>query len=149
MHLPTRKNEGRLIDVIRKKEEELLGLRPRIMVLDDDVAVCESLKIHFSKSNWEVETFTNPFIARRRLEVAQFDVVVTDFMMEGMTGIEFLHVIQRLSPGTQVILISRMEMLDEFVENTKEELFDYFAKPVNIKKLKESVKQALEERMLL
>ncbi len=148
-YIPTRKKEGRLLDVIRQKEEDLMKRKPRIMVLDDDVSVCNSLKIYLGKGEWEVEAFTSPYVARHRLEAAQFDVVITDFMMEEMTGIEFMHHIQRLSPGTQVILMSRMEMLDEFVKSVKGELFDYFSKPVNIKELKESVKRALEERMVL
>ena len=148
-YLPTRKKEGRLLDVIRQKEEELMHRKPRIMVLDDDVSVCNSLKVYLGRGEWEVEAFTSPYVARHRLEGTQFDVVITDFMMEEMTGIEFLHLIQRLSPGTQVILMSHMEMLDDFVKSVKGELFDYFSKPVNVKELKASVKRALEERMFL
>ncbi len=148
-YIPTRKKEGRLLDVIRQKEEELMNRKPRIMVLDDDVAVCNSLKIYLGKGEWQIEAFTSPYVARQRLETAQFDVVITDFMMEEMTGVEFLHHIQRLSPGTQVILISGMEMLDDFVKSIKSEVFDYFSKPIKVKELKESVKRALEERMLI
>ena len=148
-YIPTRKKEGRLLDVIRQKEEDLMKRKPRIMVLDDDVSVCNSLKIYLGKGEWEVEAFTSPYVARHRLEAAQFDVVITDFMMEEMTGIEFMHHIQRLSPGTQVILISRMEMLDEFVKDFKGELFASFSKPINIRELKVGVKRALEERMVI
>ena len=148
-YLPTRKKEGSLIGVMRQKEEELMHRKPRIMVLDDDVSVCNSLKIYLGKAKWEVEAFTSPYVARHRLEAAQFDVVITDFLMEEMTGVEFLRHIRRLSPGTHVILISRMEMMDEFVKSVKGEIFDHHPKPVNVKKLKESVNRALEERMLI
>jgi CheY-like chemotaxis protein/uncharacterized membrane protein YidH (DUF202 family) len=148
-YLPTRKKEGSILDAIRQQEEELMHRKPRIMVLDDDVSVCNSLKIYLGRGKWQVEAFTSPYVARQRLEAAQFDVVITDFLMEEMTGMEFLRHIRRLSPGTQVILISRMEKLDDFVKSAKRELFDHFPKPVNAKKLKESVKRALEERMLV
>jgi CheY-like chemotaxis protein/uncharacterized membrane protein YidH (DUF202 family) len=148
-YLPTRKSEGRLLDIIRQKEEELMHRKPRIMVVDGDSSVCNSLKIYLGKGEWVVEAFTSPFVARQRLETAQFDVVITDFMMEEMTGIELLHHIKRLSPGTQVILMSRMEMGDDLGQSVKNELFDSFAKPVNIKELKESVKRALAEKMLI
>ncbi len=148
-YLPTRKKEGSLIDVMRQKEGELMNRKPRIMVLDDDVSVCNSLKIYLGKGKWEVEAFTSPYVARHRLEAAQFDVVITDFLMEEMTGIEFMRHIKRLAPGTHVILISRMEMLDDFVKSVKGELFDHFPKPVDVKKLKASIKRALEERMLV
>ena len=148
-YLPTRRSEGRLIDAIRQKEEELMHRKPRIMVVDDDVAVCDSLKIYLGKGKWQVEAFTSAYVARQRLEVTPFDVVITDYMMEEMSGVEFLHHIQRLSPGTQVILISRMEMLDHFVKSIKNEVFEHFSKPINVKKLQDSVKRALEERMLI
>ena len=148
-YLPTRKKEGSLIDVIRQKEEELMHRKPRIMVLDDDVSVCNSLKIYLGRARWEVEAFTSPYVARHRMEAAQFDVVITDFLMEEMTGTEFLRHIRRLSPGTHVILISRMERLEDFVKSAKSELFAHFPKPVDVKKLKESVRRALEERMVI
>lgn len=148
-YLPTRKSEVGLMDIIRQKEEELMRRKPRIMVVDEDISVCNSLKIYLGKNQWIIEAFTSPYVARRRLETTPFDVVITDFMMKDMTGIEFLHHIKRLSPGTQVILMSRREMLDELVQSAKSELFDSFAKPINIKELKESVKRALEEQMII
>ncbi len=148
-YLPTRKKEGSLLKIIKQKEEELMHRKPRIMVLDDDKSVCTSLKIYFEKSGYMVESFLNPHVAKQRLEATQFDVVVTDLMMEGMTGIQILQLIKRLSPHTQVIMISRMKMSNKFIENIKEDLFDYFQKPVNIKELQASVKRAVDERMLI
>jgi CheY-like chemotaxis protein len=148
-YLPTRKSEVGLLDVIRQKEEELMHRKPRIMVVDADISLCNSLKISLGKGEWVVEAFTSPYVARQRLETGQFDIVITDFAMEEMTGIEFLHHIKRLSPGTQVILMIRAETLDDLVQSVKGELFDSFAKPVNIKELKESVKRALAEAMLI
>jgi len=117
--------------------------------LDNDVSVCNSLKIYLGKGEWEIEAFTSPPVARHRLEATQFDVVIADFVLEEMTGIEFLRHIQRLSPGTQVILMGRREILDDFVKSVKNEVFDFFSKPINVKELKQSVKRALEERMLI
>lgn len=49
-YVPTRKKKGSLIDLIRQKEEELMHRKPRIMVLDDDASVCNSLKIYIGRS---------------------------------------------------------------------------------------------------
>ncbi len=147
LYLPTRKEEGRLIDIMRQKEEELMRRKPRILVLDDDLAVCKMVKVYLEKSGYEVEAFTNPHIAKQRLETSQFDVVITDLMMEGLTGIEILQLVNRISPQTQVIMITHME--EEFIEDVKGELFAYFSKPVDINKLLASVKRAVEERMLV
>ncbi len=146
-YLPTRKEEGRLIDIMRQKEEELMQRKPRILVLDDDLAVCKMVKLYLEKSGYEVEAFTNPHVAKQRLEASQFDVVITDLMMEGMTGKEILQLVKRISPQTQVIMITHME--EHFIEDFKGELFAYFSKPVDIKKLLACVKRAVEERMLV
>ncbi len=143
----TRKEEGRVVDIMRQKEEELMRRKPRILVLDDDLAVCKMLKVYLEKSGYEVEAFTNPHVARQRLESSQFDVVITDLMMEGMTGKEILQLVKRISPQTQVIMITHIE--EQFLDDIKGELFAYFSKPVDIKKLLASVKDALEERMLV
>ncbi len=146
-YLPARKEEGRLIDIMQEKEDELMRRKPRILVLDDEEAVCSMLKVYLRKSGYEVEAFTNPYVAKQRFEASQFDVVITDMMMEGMTGKEILQFVKRISPQTQVIMITHMD--EEFIEDFKGELFDYFAKPVDIKKLQASVKRAVEERMLV
>lgn len=145
-YLPTRKEEGRLIDIMRQKEEELMRRKPRILVLDDDLAVCKMVKIYLEKAGYEVEAFTNPHVAKQRIEASQFDVVITDLMMEGITGIEILQLVKRISPQTQVIMLTHMD--EHFIEDVKGELFAYFSKPVDIKKLLASVKRAVEERLL-
>ena len=68
-------------------------------------------------------------------------------MMEGITGVEILQLVKRISPHTKVIMITRMK--EDFLEDIKGELFAYFFKPVDIKKLLASVKQAVEERILV
>ena len=146
-YLPTRKEEDRLLDIMKQKEEELMRRKPRILVLDNEVAVCNMLKVYLKKSGYDVEAFTNSHVARQRLEASQFDLVITDMMMEGMTGIEILQLVKRISPQTQVIMITHME--EHFIEEVKGELFDYFSKPVDIKKLLSSVQRALEGRMLV
>lgn len=148
-YLPTRKEEGRLLGILKQKEDELMRRKPRIMVLDDDPAVCDMLKVYFKKSGYEVEAFVNPFVAKQRLEAVQFDVVITNLMMEGMTGLQILKLIKRISPNTQVIMITYMKMSQNFIKTIKQDLFDYFTKPVDVKKLQASVKRALEERMLV
>ena len=145
-YLSHRKEEANLLDILRQKEEELLKRKPRILVLDDDLAVCKMLKIYLEKSGYEVEAFTNPHVAKQRLEASQFDVVITDLMMEGMTGVEILKLVKRISPQTKVIMITRME--EQFLDEIREELFDYFSKPVDVKKLLASVKRAVEEQIL-
>ena len=87
-YLPTRKQEDRLIDLIRQKEEDLMGKKFRILVLDDDPNVCKTSEFYLSKEGYHVEASIDPFAAKERLEATEFDVVITDLMMEGKVDIE-------------------------------------------------------------
>lgn len=142
-YLPIRKQEGGLLAVIRQKEDELMRRRPSILIIDDDPGICDMLKVYFEKSGFVVEAYVDPYVARQRLEAVRFDVVITDLMMEKMTGTQIARMIKRISPETRVIMISYMPITDHFIERVKDDLFDYFPKPVDLKALKKSVKKAL------
>ncbi len=147
-YLPTRKEEEHLIDIMRQKEEELMRKKPRILIVDDDVEITEMLKIYLKKSGYDVEAFTSPYLAKQRLESSEFDVVITDMMMEGMTGEEIVQLVKRMAPQTKVIMITQMD--EHFLnQNTRGQLFALIPKPINIKKLQDVVKRAVEERVLL
>ena len=93
-----------------------------------------------------MEAFIDPFAAKERLETTEFDVVITDLMMEGMDGFQILKLIKRLSPNTQVIMITYIGTSQHILKAMREDLFDYLVKPVNIEELKDSVKRALEKK---
>ena len=145
-YLPTRKQEDRLIDLIRQKEEDLMGKNFRILVLDDDPNVCKKCKFYLSKEGYHVEASIDPFAAKERLEATEFDVVITDLMMEGMDGFQILKLIKGLSPDTQVIMITYFGTSQHILKAMREDLFDYLVKPVNIEELKDSVKRASEKK---
>jgi CheY-like chemotaxis protein len=70
---------------------------PRILVIDDEAAICSFIKDAFAVD--AVEAFTRPRDALRRLEEAAFDVVLCDFQMPAMNGIEVFETIARLYPA--------------------------------------------------
>ena len=74
-YLPTRKEEVRLIDIMRQKEEELMRRKPRILVLDNDLAVCKMLKVYLEKAGYAVEAFTNPHVAKQRIEASVMSTI--------------------------------------------------------------------------
>ncbi len=59
-----------------------------------------------------------------------------------------LKLIKRLSPNTQVIMITYIKMVQHVLKAMREDLFDYLVKPVNIEELIDSTKRALEKKRL-
>jgi len=117
-----------------------------IMVIDDEKIVGAMAKRSLEQEGYDVEAFLNGESALARLEQKSFDVVITDFKMKGIDGLEILRTVKRLYPQTVVIMITAFANLDVAIEALRDDVEDFFPKPVKIKDLKASIKKALEKR---
>jgi len=117
----------------------------RIMVIDDEKIVCDMAKMSLEQEGYSVETFLNAEPALVRLKEIRFDVVVTDYKMKGIDGMEVLKTVKKLYPGTKVIMITAFANLDTAIEALRGDVHDFFPKPVKIKELKASIGRALEK----
>ncbi len=117
----------------------------RIMVIDDEKIVCDMAKISLEQEGYSVETFLNAEPALARLKEVRFDVVVTDYKMKGIDGMEVLRTVKKLYPETKVIMITAFANLDTAIEALRGDVHDFFPKPVKIKELKASIGRALEK----
>jgi DNA-binding NtrC family response regulator len=113
------------------------------MVIDDEKVVGDMLRIHLGKHGCLVETFLAAAPALVRLAETPFDLVITDFKMKGMDGMELLKTVKTLYPDTQVIMITAFAHLDTAIEAFRGQVHDFFPKPFKIKDLLESVERAL------
>jgi len=118
----------------------------RIMVIDDEKIVGDMAKLSLEQEGYSVETFLNAEPALKRLQEEKFDVVVTDYKMKGIDGMEVLRTVKELYPATQVIMITAFANLDAAIEALRRDVHDFFPKPVKIKELKASIKRALEKQ---
>lgn len=92
----------------------------RVMVVDDDSQVIESLEAAFRQRKWKVECFNHPAAALARLQKNResFDLVLTDYAMPSMNGLEFAAVVRRMHPEIRLVLMS----------GGYEEAFDWYLK---------------------
>lgn len=118
----------------------------RIMVIDDEKIVGDMAKISLEQEGYEVEAFLNAAPALERLKEEKFDIVITDLKMKGIDGMEVLRTIKKQYPDTQVIMITAFANLDSAIEALREDVHDFFPKPVKLKELKASIKRALENK---
>jgi len=117
----------------------------KIMVIDDEKIVGDMAKMSLEQEGYTVETFLNAEPALKRLQEEQFDVVVTDYKMKGIDGMEVLKNVREHYPNTQVIMITAFANLDSAIEALRRDVHDFFPKPVKLKELKASIKRALEK----
>jgi DNA-binding NtrC family response regulator len=119
-------------------------MQSSIMIIDDERIVGDMAKLSLSQEGYDVETFLDGETALKRLQEKHFAVVVTDLKMKGVDGLEVLRTVKQLYPQTVVIMITAFANLDVAIEALRDDVFDFFPKPVKIKDLKASIRRALE-----
>lgn len=78
----------------------------RMAVLDDCIMVRTIVKFMIPKSDWEVVCYSDPQDLVRDIEDGEWDAIVTDYDMPGLTGYEMVRISKRFSPKTKLIMIS-------------------------------------------
>ena len=78
----------------------------RILVVDDEPMVCESIRMLLAHDGHRVETAGTGEEALSRFDDAEFDLVLTDFFMPGMKGDELAAAIKNRAPNKPIILLT-------------------------------------------
>ena len=120
---------------------------PNILICDDERSICEMLDITLRREGYKVETVNSGEMAKRKLESAIYDVVVTDIKMPNINGIEVLKYAHQLSPDSAVILITAVDDYEAAVEAVKAGgATDYIRKgPTLVDEIKLGLRRALEK----
>jgi CheY-like chemotaxis protein len=79
---------------------------PRILVVDDEEAILYVFERYLSVAGYRVSVANNGFDAVGAAEADPFDLLITDFRMPGMNGIEVIHALRDLQPGLPALVIS-------------------------------------------
>src|SRR6267142_4887375 len=125
-------------------QEERVG---NILVCDDERSICELLDIALRREGHKVETVTGGDAARRKIESALFDVIVTDIKMPNVDGVEVLRYAHQVSPDTAVILMTAVDDYEAAVQAVKAGgATDYIRKsPALVDEIKLGIARALEK----
>lgn len=122
----------------------------KILLVEDEPVVRDVLKRLFQPAGYQVHERGRGDEALKELDKTQdFDVVITDLMLPGASGIEILEKSRQLAPETPVIVITAYASVDTAVEAMKAGAFDYLSKPFNNDQVLMVVKKALEKRRLI
>ncbi len=118
------------------------GRKLRVMIVDDEPIVGKRLGPALEKNGFEVEAFLDPAQALARLKERDFDIVVTDFRMEELDGIQVLTHVMESCPDTRVILITGYATVEVAREALVKGAFDFIAKPFKPKELRAVINKA-------
>ncbi|GAC1509486.1 MAG: sigma-54 dependent transcriptional regulator [Terriglobales bacterium] len=118
-----------------------------ILVVDDERSICEMLDIVLRRDGHKVETVTSGADAKKKLDSALFDLIITDIRMPNINGIEVLRHAHQISPDSAVILMTAVDDYEAAVQVVKAGgATDYIRKsPGLVDEMKMAVKRALEK----
>lgn len=124
---------------------------PVIAIVDDEEMVLTSLRSFLLlETDYEVETFSSPQTALAELREKPVDLVISDYLMPGMNGIEFLLEVKRLHPfATRILLTGYADKENAIKAINEVGLYQYVEKPWNNADLKITIQNGLERRFLM
>ncbi len=102
---------------------------PRVLVVDDEPAICRSCEKILSREGYAVTTVTSGADALRHLAEGTYDVVFTDLKMAELGGMELLGVLRSSFPDIVPVVITGFATIASVVETMKVGAFEYLPKP--------------------
>lgn len=121
----------------------------RILVVDDEITSIAILRKVLEDAGHSVTTVNNGEKAIEKIKEFKYDILLTDFNMPGMNGIELTEEALKIEPDFIVILITAFATIRSAVDAIRLGAFDYLTKPVNKEELLLSVQRGLERIQLL
>jgi DNA-binding NtrC family response regulator len=121
----------------------------KILVVDDELIVRESLTKWFREDGFRVENAGDAQAALKKLREGSWNLMLADIRMPGMDGLELMQRAKALHPGIVVIIITAYATVDNAVRALKQGAYDYVTKPIDPDYLNHIVINALEQLLLM
>ncbi|MCI0420233.1 MAG: response regulator, partial [Acidobacteria bacterium] len=120
----------------------------RILVVDDEAGMVESLQMLLTHMGYEVSTAQDGHSATEELRRNDYDVVITDLMMDGTTGYDILEFVSAEQLNIPVLVVTGLGSVDAAVKALKQGAYDYILKPFQFDSFRSCVRRAIEKRQL-
>jgi DNA-binding NtrC family response regulator len=120
----------------------------RILVVDDEEIARENLGHILGKAGHEVVLAGSGEEAVEFLRASEFDLVMTDLRMKGISGMDVLAESRRLWPDGEVIVVTGYASVETAVEAMRQGAYHYVSKPFKMDEIRAVVDKALEKRFL-
>ncbi len=121
---------------------------PRILIVDDEAEITEILADLLS-GDYDCSRAGSAEDALTRLRDDEFQLVISDITMPGMSGLDMIPHVKEQSPDTVVVMISGMQTVESAISALRVGAFDYLMKPFDLRQVEAVVKRALEHHDLV
>jgi two-component system response regulator HydG len=120
----------------------------RVLVVDDDRSLCESLEVGLRSRGFKVAWRTSADEALPLVESEDFDVVLTDLNMRGTGGIELCQRVVQSRPDVPVLVLTAFGSFDSAVAAIRAGAYDFISKPVKLDVLAIALSRAVQHKAL-
>ncbi|MBN1769537.1 MAG: sigma-54-dependent Fis family transcriptional regulator [Prolixibacteraceae bacterium] len=121
----------------------------KILVIDDERAIRNTLKDILEYEKYEVELAANANEAQEHVKNSEFDVILCDIKMPDTDGIELLPHLVEKQPDAPVVMISGHGNIDTAVEAIKKGAYDFIEKPLDLNRLLITIRNAMDKSTLV
>ena len=119
-------------------------LKPYLLVIDDDETHREGMALLLEDEDYQVDQADSAESAMELIRRNSYDLIITDYKMKKIDGMELLKMINDYDPLLKVIMVTGYGSIEHAVEALRLGAFDYMPKPIDPVKLKEVVRRALK-----
>ena len=124
-------------------------MNERVLLLDDEKDFVEAMAERMRARGMEVTAITSPSEALKRAREESYDVIVMDFMMPEIDGLEALKELKRINPDLQIILLTGYATMEKRTEAKNLGATDLVEKPADIDTLTEKIRKAHQKNETL
>jgi DNA-binding NtrC family response regulator len=122
--------------------------KPSILVVEDEAKMRRLLELELADQDFHAQTVADAETALKLLNTNQFDLIVTDLKLPGMSGIEFLQAVKRANAAIPIIIMTAFGTVESAVEAMKIGASDYVLKPFSLAELVLVIRKELDSRQL-
>lgn len=116
-----------------------------ILLVDDEIEILKSLGEILTRFGYQVIAKQSAQDALSSAKNgASIDLVITDYRMPGMDGLEFLNALRQMNPSVPVIMLTAYGAVESYLKSLSLGVFDYINKPIKAKELGRVVQAAID-----
>jgi DNA-binding NtrC family response regulator len=120
-----------------------------ILLIDDEDSQIQSLKSFLSKRDYEIYTSNNGETGIKIVESNMIDIVLTDYNMPGINGLQVMQTIKNINPEIEIIVMTAFGTIENAVNLMKSGAFDYLTKPIDLDELENLLNKIKDKQTLV
>lgn len=120
----------------------------RILIVDDDKAICDYMQTLLEKDGFVVKTLSDPTLVEDEVRAGDYHVMILDLMMPKLDGIEVLKRVRAVDSDIAVVIFTAHPNLDSAVASMKLDAVDYLKKPFNVDEFRDVLARVMKKKGL-